>query len=58
MFWEKECDVGSKGFFNMVSRVGARESIVTICAVACRVGVIVVGEEVVRGGASLGRDKR
>jgi hypothetical protein len=43
---------------NIVSRVGARERIVTICAVASLVGIIVVGGELGEGIASLESERR
>ena len=46
------------GLCNMVSRVGAREKIVTIWAVASLVGVIFVGGEVGEGSASLESERR
>ena len=46
------------GLCNMVSRVGARERIVTIWAVASIVGVFVVGGEVCGGSVSLESESR
>jgi len=49
---------GRSGLCNMVSRVGARERIVTICVVASLVGIIVVGGEFGEGSASLESERR
>ena len=46
------------GLCNMVSRVGARERIVTICAVASLVGIVVVVGEFGEVIASLESERR